>query len=193
MPLSDWPPAWDNKIKRYLQLDGGDEAEKRSKALWQEALQLAGPCRWQQVTSIEEFLETFKPHAQASQAVGRLLEGCQKVALMAVSLGPQVEERSRDALAQQEVFAGFMLDRMGSYLAEWCISRLDRQVSESLGAQGLHPTRRYSPGYQDFSLEAQKVFVDLAADHIPGFRLTSGNMLLPQKSITAIKGAWLNP
>jgi hypothetical protein len=156
MPLSDWPPAWDHKIKRYLQLDGEDEAEKRSKALWQEALQLAEPCTWQQVISIDEFLETFKPHAQASQAVGRVLHGCQKVALMAVSLGPQVEERSREALARHEVFAGFMLDRIGSYLAEWCMSSLDRQVSETLGAQGLQTTRRYSPGYKDFSLEAPK-------------------------------------
>lgn len=189
MSLPDWPPAWDNKIKRYLQLDGGDEAEKRSKALWQEALVLAEPRAWQQVISIEEFFEAFKPHAQASQAVARVLHGCQKVALMAVSLGPQVEERSRELLARHEVFAGFMLDRVGSYLAEKCMSSLDRRVNESLEAQDLHPTRRYSPGYQDFSLEVQKVFVDLAADTISGLSLTSGNMLLPQKSVTAIKGA----
>lgn len=190
MTLPGWPPAWDQRIKRYLQLDG--ETESRAEHLWLEALDLAQPSTWHQTISINEFHDIFKPHAQASRSLQRLLKGCGQVALMAVSLGPQVGAQSRELLSQREVFGGFMLDRMGSYLAEWCMSCLDRKVAESLGAEGIKTTRRYSPGYQDFSLEAQKVFIELAAEAMPGLKLGPGNSLAPDKSITAIKGAGFN-
>ncbi len=186
MTLPGWPPAWDEKIKRYLQLDG--ETESKAEYLWLEALDLAQPSTWRQVISINEFHEIFKPHAQASHSLQRLLKSCGQVALMVVSLGAHLEEQARELLSQREVFGGFMLDRMGSYLAEWCMSSLDCQVAESLGAVGLKTTRRYSPGYQDFSLEAQKVFIELAAEAMSGLRLRPGNLLTPEKSITALKG-----
>jgi len=188
MSLPAWPPAWDKKIKRYLQLDGEQEAEKRGKELWQQALRLARPRTWHQIITIKEFNDVFKPYAQASQALQRLLVGCDRVALMAVSLGPQVEERSRELLSRHEIFDGFILDRMGSYLAEWCMSSLDRQITEDLDAQGLKTTRRYSPGYQDFSLHAQKAFVDLAAEASTGINLRPDYSLAPEKSVTALKG-----
>lgn len=188
MSLSAWPPAWDQKVKRYLQLDEEEEAQKRGNALWQEALSLAQPQTWHQVISIKEFNDLFEPFAQASQAVARLLTGSERVALMAVSLGPRVEERSRELLAQQEIFGGFIMDRVGSYLAEWCMSSLDQWITEDLRVQGLKTTRRYSPGYQDFSLHAQKVFIDLAAGAMPGIELRTDYSLAPEKSVTALKG-----
>jgi hypothetical protein len=191
--LFDWPPSWDHRIKRYLQLCGQDEAERRAREIWREALDLAQPRYWHDLIAIDAFLLIFEPHARASLALGRLLKGCDRVVLMTVSLGFQVEEKARELLARHEAFAGFMLDRMGSYLAEWCMSNLDRQVTESLGAQGLQTTRRFSPGYKDFSLEAQKVFVELAESAILGLRLGPGNSLAPNKSITAIKGVSPNP
>ena len=115
------------------------------------------------------------------------------MALLVVSLGPQVEGRARELLARREAFAGFMLDRMGSYLAEWCMADLDRQVAERLSAQSCATTRRYSPGYQDFALEAQRAFVDLVGEVIPGLALEPGNLLRPEKSISAIKGVTSGP
>ena len=112
---------------------------------------------------------------------------------MAVSLGGRIEETSRDLFARHEAFAGFMLDRMGSYLAEWCMSSLDQQVTQSLEARDLRATRRYSPGYKDFSLKAQKVFVELAGHATPELKLGPGNLLLPEKSITAVKGVNSSP
>ncbi|MCB2227804.1 MAG: hypothetical protein KQH53_14080 [Desulfarculaceae bacterium] len=188
MSLSAWPPAWDHKIKRYLQLEGEQEAEKRGGKLWREALNLCQHRTWHQIISLEEFNGLFEPYAQASQAVQRLLVGSDRVVLMAVSLGAGVEEQSRELLARNEIFAGFLLDRMGSYLAEWCMSSLDRQITEDLGAQGVKTTRRYSPGYQDFSLQAQKVFVDLAAEARTGINLRPDYSLAPEKSVTALKG-----
>ena len=189
----DWPPAWDHRIKRYLQLGGQDQAETRAQAIWLEALDLAQPECWHDIIPMNEFLQMFAPYAQASQALQRLLEDCGQVALMTVSLGAQIEELAKKLFARHEAFAGFMLDRMGSYLAEWCMSSLDQKLTQSLEARDLRATRRYSPGYKDFSLEAQKVFVELAGHAIPGLKLGPGNLLLPEKSITAVKGVSSSP
>jgi hypothetical protein len=50
--------------------------------------------------------------------------------------------------------------------------------------------RRFSPGYKDFSLGAQKGFVRCLQNQWPQFHLTAGGLLLPEKSITALKGVW---
>lgn len=81
-----------------------------------------------------------------------------------------------------------MLDRLGSYLVGRQIRLLDRRVARQAATQGLAVTRRYSPGYQDFSLEAQPVFLALAAAEVPGLHLSPTGLLWPEKSITAIKG-----
>lgn len=188
MVLSAWPPAWDQRVRRYLQLDGEEGAERRGRELWQEALSLAQPRTWHQAMSIDEFHDLFNPYAQASRALGRLLVDSEEVVLMAASLGPRVEERSRELLSRHETFGGFILDRMGSYLAEWCMSALDRQVTEAWGARGSKTTKRYSPGYQDFSLHAQKVFIALAAQAMPGVKLRPDHSLAPEKTVTALKG-----
>ena len=56
MPPPDWPPVWDHRIKRYLQLGGQDQAETRAQAIWLEALDLAQPASWHDVIPMNEFL-----------------------------------------------------------------------------------------------------------------------------------------
>ncbi|MFH1154800.1 MAG: hypothetical protein V1793_13375 [Pseudomonadota bacterium] len=188
MAINDWPPVWGPKTIRYLQLGGEDEAERRAHQLWQKALTLCWPLAWQRLVSMQEFLDIFHPHAGQSQALKRLLKESDQVALLAVSLGAKPEERSRELLGEDEIFDGFMIDRMGSYLVEWCMSGLDRELTREMTAQGLSTTHRYSPGYQDFPLEAQEVFVSLARKDIPCLTVRENFSLYPEKSVTALKG-----
>ena len=188
MVIKDWPPAWDPKIARYLQVGGEEESGRRARRLWQNALALCRPTAWQRLVSMQDFLDMFHPHARQSQALKRLLKDCDRVALLAVSLGPKPEELSKELLGADEIFDGFMLDRMGSYLVEWCMSGLDRGLTREMAGQGLAATHRYSPGYQDFPLEAQEVFAGLAGENIPVLTVRENFSLYPEKSITALKG-----
>ena len=188
MVIKDWPPAWGPKIARYLQVGGEEEAAGRARRLWQKALTLCRPLAWQRLVSMQDFLDMFHPHAGQSRALKRLLKESDRVALLAVSLGAKPEERSRELLGVDEIFDGFMLDRMGSYLVEWCMSGLDRELTRELAGQGFAVTHRYSPGYQDFPLEAQEVFVRLARENIPFLTVRENLSLYPEKSITALKG-----
>ena len=81
-----------------------------------------------------------------------------------------------------------MLDRMGSYLVEAEMRGLHAAIRAENAASGLVTTRRYSPGYKDFSLEAQAHFMRLMAGDLPGITLSSAFMLTPDKSVTAVCG-----
>ena len=50
-------------------------------------------------------------------------------------------------------------------------------------------TKRFSPGYGDFALESQKIFINLLnAPKYIGLTLNQENLMLPTKSVTAIIG-----
>jgi hypothetical protein len=181
-------PALHKEVLKYLQVTGHALAEQQAQALWDEAQTLLDIATWQDRLSAEEFWPRFAPHAEASQALRRLLEGCSQVVLLAATLGGRLEERVRTYSLQGEAFSAYILDRLGSYLVEQRMRGLDRQVRQRAQDEGLAATRRYSPGYQDFSLEAQAVFLDLAGGALPCLRLSPSGLLQPEKTITALKG-----
>lgn len=183
----------DKKLLRYLKMEEPSLAAEEARSLWREAQALQEVAAWQACLGVQDFFQRFDPHAANSRAVGRLLARCGQVCLLVVTLGDRLEQRARDYLHRQEAFRGYILDRLGSYLVEQQMRLLDRQVSQEAKAQGLIDTRRYSPGYGDFALEANSVFVELAAGFLPGLELAQGGLLRPEKTITAIKGLSQHP
>ncbi len=177
-----------DRLSKYLQLGSHEKARQEAQFLWEEALVLLKAANWRSLLTVDEFFDVFHPYAESSQSIRRLLRCAREVWLLAVTAGDGVERRSREYLKKGEAFRGYVLDRMGSFLAEEQIRQVDKIISEESTGKGYKTTRRYSPGYRDFSLEAQVVFVDLASCAIPELRLTSDFLLVPEKSITAIKG-----
>ena len=118
----------------------------------------------------------------------RLVDRTQQVVLMVVTLGANLECHVRRHLEERSAFRGYVLDRIGSYLVEREMKLLDEEIGEDCRKSGRSTTKRYSPGYRDFSIEAQKVFVDLSAGALPGLYLLPGFLLKPEKTITAFKG-----
>ena len=178
----------DKRLLRYLQIASPSLAEKEAGQLWEEAQGLLDVATWQARLEMPDFFQRFHPHAANSTALDRLLAPCRQVCLLMVSLGPRLERRARDYLHQQETFRGYILDRMGSYLVEQRMRGLDRQVSQAAQTRGCGTTRRYSPGYGDFALAANRAFVDLASATFPGLEMSDGGLLRPEKTITALKG-----
>ena len=180
--------ALPTRLARSLRLVPDTPAWTEALPVWREALRLASPRTWRMNASLEAFLEAFQPHAPASRDLMRTLEGCRRVALMAVTIGPSLEERAGLRFCEGRPFAGYLLDRMGSHLAEEAMRGLHAGVRREAQAAGGRATRRYSPGYGDFPLQAQEPFLRLVGHGLPGLTLTSGWMLRPEKSVTAVCG-----
>ena len=63
------------------------------------------------------------------------------------------------------------------------------EIKEILKSENLFLMPRFSPGYADFDLKNQNLFIKLTnAEKICGINLTDGYMMTPSKTITAIMG-----
>lgn len=188
MKVTDWQPRLDEKAISRLQVGNHALARELLPAIWSEALELCHPQTW--ILSLEPgtFFRRLSPFAGQSKAVCRLLADATEVWLLAATIGQELECRARSLLHQRESFHGYILDRLGSFLIEDIINHLDISIEQHCRQRGLSTTRRYSPGYRDFPLEAQSLFLKLAVDDLSCLIVDSNHILKPEKSITALKG-----
>lgn len=172
----------------WLQVGNHSLAKELLPAIWDEALKLCQPETWVHPLKREAFFQHFSPYAEQSKAVCRLLADADEVFLLVATIGEELECRARSLLNQRESFHGYILDRLGSFLIDDIITHLDNCIEQQCKQRGMSTTRRYSPGYRDFSLEAQHLFVELAGNNISCLHVDSNHILKPEKSITALKG-----
>ncbi|SMP65267.1 hypothetical protein SAMN06295888_11267 [Desulfonatronum zhilinae] len=177
-----------DSLIRYLQLNGNVQGIERLPALLAVAQQHVEATSWRKKVAIDDFFSQFSPWAETSVALCSLLKPCSTVWLMAASIGPGIERLSRRGFAQKEHFSAYMLDRLGSYLVELQLREIDRGIGRQEAAAGNRCTRRYSPGYKDFPLHAQTIFFRLLKNKFAGLRLSPAGVLIPEKTITAVKG-----
>ena len=179
----------DANLLKYLDIRENSRSASTAERIQEKALQLASVHTWRYGLSMEDFAESFHPYYQSSQAIQKLLENSTHVYLLAVSLGSDIEDLAREFMKNNEPFKGFILDRMSSYLVEQEIVKLDSSVSSIAQSLGQTVTKRFSPGYRDFPLGAQQVFIHMIGSEIPGLKMSQGGIIKPEKTITALKGA----
>lgn len=123
-----------------------------------------------------------------SKNLAKNLAGCEKIILFAATLGIETDRiinrfsmlSPHDAIVAQAVGA--------TAIEEWCDSLCRRfEEREKLSGYFLRP--RFSPGYGDFRLDAQKrIFQVLDCSRKIGLTLTDSLLMVPGKSVTAIIG-----
>jgi len=176
------------RMLKYLMVPQDRQTIKIISLLLEESLTLIDRKKWCNCVPIDEFYKLFCPYAQQSKSISKLLTRAENVYLIAVTLGGALEHRSREYFRNNEVFKGYILDRLGSFLVEEEIKKIDMKINRQCDQAGFITTHRYSPGYGDFSIKAQQIFFDLVRDSIPGLKISHGCLLSPEKTITAIKG-----
>ena len=84
---------------------------------------------------------------------------------------------------------GAVLDAACSAYVEAAVEQMDQQVKAAAAAHGLAGNWRFSPGYGDCPLTAQRSIVDaLNATRLIGLTITPTSLLMPTKSVTAVIG-----
>lgn len=186
--MSPSVPTVSASLLRYLQIPPSGPDRVVLDELVEEAGQLLDIRIWKQRLTKGDFLALFRPWAEESRSITSLLAESDHVWLMAATLGPGLESRSRWYLDHDEYCRSYVLDRLGSFLVEQEMRKLDRDIRRSAEAAGHGTTHRYSPGYGDFSLGAQRVFHGLLTDSITGLSLDASGLFRPEKTVTALKG-----
>ncbi len=124
-----------------------------------------------------------------SRDLSRNLAGCSKVALLAATLGPQVDALIRRHSSTDPVYAS-ILQATGPMYIEELVDLVNEEIKKIAASQGLKTRPRYSPGYGDVSLEVQKDFFRLLPCTRIGLTLMDTLIMAPEKSVTAFVGLY---
>lgn len=120
------------------------------------------------------------------EQVRRLLKQCDKVVLLAATLGLEAETLLRRA-QKRSMMDAILLDAMGSAAIENVCDNLCADLAKQLAPRYL--TVRFSPGYGDMPLSQQRQLFDtLDVTRRIGVTLTDSALMAPQKSVTALMG-----
>jgi len=118
-----------------------------------------------------------------SKDIAKLLKGCFKAYGIAVTIGGAVEKKRNALIAKKETFAALVFDAAGSVAVEELIDSAAKQLQKK---ENL--TKRFSPGYGDWLLNAQPDFLKWIDAKKIGIELTPNFLMTPEKSVSAIVG-----
>ena len=117
-----------------------------------------------------------------------LLKECDRCILMAVTLGNNVERRTR-FYEKVDLTKGLIFDACATTCVEEVCDLLEEEIKAKYISEDEELTFRYSPGYGDLPLEVQRDLVNtLGAEKRIGLTVSSHYLLFPRKSVTAIIG-----
>lgn len=123
-----------------------------------------------------------------SKDLGKNLKNCTKCVCMAATLGP-LPDRLIQRAKIMDLSKAVVLQAVGCALIEAYVDQINEQIRQKAHDQGYICHSRYSCGYGDFDLNHQKDFIRLL--EMPktiGVSLTKGNLMVPNKSVTAVIG-----
>jgi len=116
------------------------------------------------------------------------LKNSTECVLMAVTLGNEVEKRTR-LYEKTNLTKALILDACATTAVEEVCDIVENGVKEKAILDGMNITFRYSPGYGDLPLDVQNSFLRaLEAQKKIGLTVSENNLLFPRKSVTAIIG-----
>ncbi len=184
------PPFDEREILRYA--GGKGEIDGETKALLAACIQECANKLSYRVTHLilpkAAFLEKVRG-AKESKGLSAALCDCEEVAVFAATVGIEMD-RLLTRYASVSPAKALFFQAIG---AERIEALCDAFCGE-LCKQGRYPRRRFSPGYGDFPLEAQRDILGIldAARKI-GVGLTDSLLMTPTKSVTAVAGLGKSP
>ncbi len=142
------------------------------------------------MTSLPSTTEiSFADVTLQSRDLGNNLKDCKKVALLAATLGPQVDALIRRHSTVNPVYAS-ILQATGAMFIEEVVDLVNDEIKKIAVSQGLKTKPRYSPGFGDVPLEVQKDFFRLLPCTRIGLTLMDTLIMAPEKSVTAFVGLY---
>lgn len=123
-----------------------------------------------------------------SKDLQKHLDGCDEAWLFAATLGAQADLLLARLGRTRVSLAVVVQAEAAAWIEDVCNKEEDR-LKALTEAEGFFLRPRFSPGYGDFSIQHQSELVELLdCPRRIGLTVTSGQMLAPAKSVTAVIG-----
>lgn len=173
------------QICRYLRLYGRkpDAAlSERIDAMLAAAAAAIRPVRtWLRLDDVSRF------DLRGSASLAKHIDGCHALYLVCGTIGALFDALQRRTAAKSAADA-FILQAIGAAGVEAWMDRVEDELRAGL-APGECLGERYSPGYGDYPLEAQRDILSmLDAPRTVGVALTDSLLMVPSKSVSAVIG-----
>ena len=171
-----------------------DEGEKqRILSAVNACFQLCRPCGcWTALPVIRQDADRITLENGISIASSRVSARYPGAAWMwfgAATIGNALPEKCAAAMKAGHTTEAVIADAVGGECADGAMDFLRKQASSELARRGMHLAEfRFSPGYGDWCLDAQKIFFQLLPMSEMGIRLHDSMLMLPEKSVTATAG-----
>lgn len=122
-----------------------------------------------------------------SPQVARLLRNSEYAVLFVTTIGPKIEKRIAELFREDKPTEAVILDAVGSEAVESFTNYFVKEVNR-LSAKERKTTPRFSPGYGQWDVSANKSILQLLKAGSIGVKISSKYMLTPQKTVTGIWG-----
>lgn len=130
----------------------------------------------------------FLALALEGKDIRELLEGCHEAVLMAVTLGQEID-RLLKRKSVSNMADAVIMDACASAAIENMADNFEFDLRKEVEAGGAYLTDRFSPGYGDLPLSAQKkLCAALDTERKIGLSLSPSFLMIPGKSVTAVMG-----
>ena len=179
------------EVGRYLLLHGREPdpaLARRMSELRDEVRSSIRPARvWRRFAIEEGAIASGGLRLDLSGSISRIVGGCRSAYLACGTLGAGFDALHRRVSTVSGADA-LIVQAIGAAAIEAWMDETEVEISREL-AEGESLAVRYSPGYGDFPLEAQRTLLALLdAPRKVGVSLTDSLLMVPSKSVSAIIG-----
>ena len=178
-------------IVRYLHMGGTKPDAALSERIAQLCDQAVGEirpaCTWKRFSLSGEGITSGGLTLRITEMPALHLHGCGSAYLMCGTLGAGFDMFMRKMSAISSADA-LIIQAIGTAAVERLMDSVEDEIRSKL-PDGETLTPRYSPGYGDFPLSAQRTVLSLLdASRKAGISLTDTLLMAPSKSVSAISG-----
>ena len=178
-------------IKEILRYAGvkGDGAEEFSEDIRKCLDELSGKLTYKVCfTELCFNDELISGWIRESKNLSKNLDGCKSIILFAATVGLELD-RIISKYSKLSPSKAVLFQAIGAERIEALCNSFNGYIVKEFEKKNLFPRPRFSPGYGDFSLTAQKdIFKRLDCNRKIGLFLNDSMLMSPSKSVTAVIG-----
>lgn len=179
------------EIARYMKMGASTPdgiLAKRIHALIELTVSTIRPeCIWRRFPILNGLIGSKHLQFAVSNSLAAHLEGCRDAYLICGTIGTGFDALQRKVSATS-ASDSLILQAIGAAMIENLMDSAENEIRKEL-AEGESLTPRYSPGYGDFPLDAQRALLDLLdTPRRIGVSLTGSLLMTPSKSVSAVIG-----
>lgn len=135
-------------------------------------------------------IETEPKFSLQGSSIEKHLKECEKVILLAATLGIEVEEKITSLFEEGKYGLSIILDAAATAAIEQSADLMEKAIGDQVNRMGYKMKWRFSPGYGDWPIQQQPEMIKHSHGDAIGIHLTESMMLEPRKSITAVIGLY---